>query len=218
MVLRAGEWELPFNGILCRAARGNSSDLGTGGRTNRREGRSRPWSTVRKPARLQVLATRLTQSNKREAKGILSDTLEKNAPPKAARICRGCGASVNRASDHCAACGLLISTAKMQEVSAAGRAAAQSPEAQASRAETLRRNASAQKEWKSKGESISEEAYEREILPRLPKLSISSIATALSVSLSYAADIRKGRRKPHPRHWNTCPVDRHFNGHLISSP
>jgi hypothetical protein len=34
-------------------------------------------------------------------------------------------------------------------------------------------------------------------------LSISAIATALSVSWSYAADIRRGRRCPHPRHWET---------------
>ena len=161
------------------------------------------WSTVKKSARLQVLATRLTQTNKREAKGVSSDSLGKNPAPKPARICRGCGASVNRARDYCAACGLVISTAKMREVSKAGRAAAQSPESQASRAETLRRNANAQREWKKKGKSVSEEAYVRDILPRLPKLSISSIGTALSVSLSYAADIRKGRRTPHPRHWET---------------
>src|SRR6185437_5379099 len=107
----------------------------------------------------------------------------------------------NRASGYCAACGLVISTAKMREVSAAGRIAAQSAEAQASRAETLRRNATARREWKNERQSVSEEAYKRDILPRLPKLSISSIATALSVSLSYAADIRRGRRTPHPRHW-----------------
>jgi ribosomal protein L37E len=161
------------------------------------------WSTVKKPARLQVLATRLTQSNKREAKGVSPDAPEENVPPKPVRICRGCGVSVNRERDYCAACGLAISTAKMREVSKAGRAAAQSREAQASRAETLRRNASAQREWKNKGELVSEQAYEGDILPRIPKLSISSIATALSVSLSYAADIRKGRRTPHPRHWET---------------
>jgi CRISPR-associated endonuclease Cas1 len=174
------------------------------------------WSTVRKPARLQVLATRLTQSNKREAKGVSSDALERNAPPKPPRICRGCGASVNRASNYCAACSLVISSAKMREVNAAGRIAAQSAGAQASRAETLRRNASAQREWKDKGESVNEQAYERDILPRLPKLSISSIATALCVSLSYAADIRKGRRQPHPRHWETLAQMLEDTGHAPS--
>lgn len=174
------------------------------------------WSTVKRPARLQVLATRLTQSNKREAKGVSSDDLRKNTPPKPARICRGCGASVNRASDYCAACGLVISTAKMREISEAGRAAAQSAEAQASRAETLRRNANAQREWKKNGESASEEAYERDILPRLTTLTISSIATALSVSLSYAADIRKGRRTPHPRHWETLSQMLRAAGHPVT--
>ncbi len=174
------------------------------------------WSTVRKPARLQVLATRLTQTNKREAKGVSADSLDKNQSPKPLRVCRGCGASVNRASEYCAACGLVISAANMREVSVAGRIAAQSAEAQASRAETLRRNASAQRAWKNKGESVSDELYRRNIQPRLPKLSISSIATALSVSLSYAADIRRGRRTPHPRHWETLIGMLKAAGHAIT--
>ena len=40
-----------------------------------------------------------------------------------------------------------------------------------------------------------------EIQPRLSKLSVSAIATALRVSWSYAADIRRGKRRPHARHW-----------------
>lgn len=161
------------------------------------------WSTVKKPARLQVPATRLTQSNKREAKGISYKPLKKDEPPKPVRVCRGCGASVNRSSKYCAACGLVISADNMRKINEAGRALGQSPEAQARRAEKLRHNATAQREWKNKGESVSKKAYQQDILPRLSKLTISSIATALSVSLPYAADIRKGRRTPHPRHWGT---------------
>jgi AbiJ-like protein len=60
-------------------------------------------------------------------------------------------------------------------------------------------NALARQEWKSSNEqSISDE---RKVKPALSKLSISAIATALSVSWSYAADIRRGRSRPHARHW-----------------
>jgi CRISPR-associated protein Cas1 len=161
------------------------------------------WSTTNKPNRLSLPATRLTQNRRREAKGVAA-SLPANKPPKPMRVCRGCGASVKRDRDYCAACGLVISTEKIVEVSQVGRVAAQSTQAQASRAETQRRNAIAQYGWKSSnGLRLSEETYDREIQPRLSKLSISAIATALSVSWSCAADIRRGRRRPHARHWET---------------
>jgi hypothetical protein len=100
----------------------------------------------------------------------------------------------------CAACGLVVSTGKILEVGEAGRVAAQSAEAKASRTETQRRNAIAQHAWENSN-GIIDETYALEIQPRLGKLSISTIAAALSVSWSYAADIRTGRRRPHARHW-----------------
>ena len=56
---------------------------------------------------------------------------------------------------------------------------------------------------KTEGRSASVEMYELEIQPRLSRVSISAIATALGVSWSYAADIRRGKRRPHARHWET---------------
>jgi hypothetical protein len=160
------------------------------------------WNTASKKVRSRLPATRLTQTHKREAKGVPAG-VPANTPPKPMRVCRGCGASVKRDRDYCVACGLVVSTDKILEVGEAGRMAAQSLQAQASRAETQRKNAIAQQEWKSDGQSLSVEMYQREIQPRLPKLSISAIATALSVSWSYAADIRRGKRRPHARHWGS---------------
>jgi hypothetical protein len=159
------------------------------------------WSTTRKPNRLGLPAIRLTETRRREAKGVAAN-LPANTPPKPMRICRGCGASVKRDRDYCTACGLVISTQRILEVGEAGRVAAQSAQAQASRAETQRRHTIAQHAWKSSN-GITEEMYACEIQPHLSKLSISAIATALSVSWSYAADIRRGRRRPHERHWET---------------
>jgi hypothetical protein len=138
------------------------------------------WTTVKKTTRLQLPATRLTQSHRREARGLSADLTPNNTSPKPVRVCRGCGASVKRDSDYYVACGLVISTDKIREVGEAGRVAAQTAHAQAGRAETQRRNAIAQQAWKSSnGPRLSEETYKREIQPRLHKLSISAIGTAL---------------------------------------
>jgi CRISPR-associated endonuclease Cas1 len=157
------------------------------------------WSTTSKRARPRIPATRLTQNHKREAKGVSAD-ISANTQPKPMHVCRGCGASVKRDRDYCTACGLVVSTDKILEVGEAGRLAAQSAEAQASRAETQRRNAIAQHAWNNSN-GLTEQTYAQEIQPRLSKVSISAIATALSVSWSYAADIRRGKRRPHARHW-----------------
>jgi len=157
------------------------------------------WSTTVKKATRLGPATRLTQDHKREAKGV-SGNLPAQAPPRAIHVCRGCGACVKRGRDYCTACGLVISTDRILEVGQAGRLAAQSPRAQASRAETQRRNARAQHAWQNSS-GLTLQAYAQEICPRLSKVSISSIATALSVSWSYAADIRRGKGRPHARHW-----------------
>ena len=49
---------------------------------------------------------------------------------------------------------------------------------------------------------LTEEAYVEKIQPLLAKTTLSEIATAISVSIPYASDIRKGKRQPHPRHWS----------------
>ena len=43
----------------------------------------------------------------------------------------------------------------------------------------------------------------RQIQPRLATVTISAVASTLGISESYAADIRTGRHRPHPRHWQT---------------
>jgi hypothetical protein len=48
---------------------------------------------------------------------------------------------------------------------------------------------------------LTEDFYRKEILPKLGKVIIGNIATALEVSYPYASRIRSGRYLPHPRHW-----------------
>jgi CRISPR-associated endonuclease Cas1 len=161
------------------------------------------WSSVQKPSRQRLPATRLTQSHKREAKGI-SGILPTQAPPKPLRICRGCGAPVIYGKNFCSSCGVVIARDELIKSAKRGRIAAQSSEAQARRTETQRRNANAQLTWEKSGSpKISDEVYRNEIQPRLAGVTIPTIMSALNICASYAADIRRGRRRPHPRHWET---------------
>jgi hypothetical protein len=159
-------------------------------------------STVRKQVRSGLPPTRLTQNQRREARGI-STNAPANILPKLMRVCRGCGASVKRDRDYCGTCGLVLATERMPEVARIGRMTAQSSDAQASRTETQHRNAMEQYAW-NKAEHptwLTEKFYVEEIQPRLSKIKLSELMSTLQVCASYAADIRRGKCRPHARHW-----------------
>jgi hypothetical protein len=46
-----------------------------------------------------------------------------------------------------------------------------------------------------------EKTYMSQIQPRLSSVTIAALSSALGICESYAADIRAGQRRPHPRHW-----------------
>jgi len=50
---------------------------------------------------------------------------------------------------------------------------------------------------------LTEECYVQRIQPLLAGKKVREIAEAMQVSKPYAAFIRSGKRRPHPRHWNT---------------
>jgi hypothetical protein len=45
--------------------------------------------------------------------------------------------------------------------------------------------------------------YDNKIQPSLANVAISRISATLGISEPYASEIRAGRRRPHPRHWQT---------------
>jgi CRISPR-associated endonuclease Cas1 len=158
------------------------------------------WSTMRKPGRPP--ATRLTQGSRRAAKGHIYHLPSKPAP-RPEHVCVGCGKPIRSRHDHCADCLVAISTKSLLEAARIGRVAAQSTEAQSRRAETQHRNALAQHAWSSSSQPawLDEEIYVGQIQPLLDGFTNKMIAETLSVSMPYAADVRTGRRRPHPRHW-----------------
>ncbi len=157
------------------------------------------WSTIRRPE--TPLATRLTQSNKREAKGRTCPAPRRASRPE--NICHGCGKHVTKESTHCASCAIEVSRMKMFEVAKQGRLASKSPKSKARLATTQRRQATARWQWdpSTKPDWLISETYTNQVQPRLKEATLSEIATAIGVSIPYASDIRKGRRRPHPRHW-----------------
>ena len=158
------------------------------------------WATIRKPSK--PVATRLTQNNKREAKC---------APPQSPlttvrcqqNICAGCGKPVADTSTHCGTCATELSRERMSEVARQGRIASKSLESRARVSATQRRQQAARWNWNpsSQPDWLTDEVYVKEIQPLLKNSSLSKIASSIGVSLMYASDLRRGRRRPHPRHW-----------------
>jgi hypothetical protein len=162
------------------------------------------WSTIRKPD--APLATRLTQTNKREAKG-KTPSLPTPAP-RPENICLACGKNVTKGSTRCANCAVAVSKKRMLEVARRGRVASKSPKARARVAATQRRHAATWGKWlpSSQPDWLTEDTYTTKIKPLLARSSNAEISRSLQVSIPYAASIRLGRREPHPRHWQTLGV------------
>lgn len=157
---------------------------------------------TRRPSGDNGPATRLTQSRRREARSISGLPPVKNIRPTAS-VCRICGTSIPAGRSYCSQCSVSSATERMAEVSQSGRMAAHTAEAEANRSNTQRQNALARWEWQrsSAAAGIDERVYDKKIQPQLRGLTNAAVASAIGVSLYYAAEIRRGRRQPHPRHW-----------------
>lgn len=160
------------------------------------------WSSSAKLVRGPVPPTRLTQRIKREVKGAPPLPQPIRAPQRE-NLCRGCGNVVANGSVHCAKCAAGVSKERMLEISRKGRIASKSPQSRARIAATQRHQAAGRWNWQpsSKPDWLTDSVFETQIQPRLGSASLSQIASAIGVSLMYASDIRRGRRRPHPRHW-----------------
>ncbi|MBZ5492897.1 MAG: CRISPR-associated endonuclease Cas1 [Acidobacteriia bacterium] len=148
--------------------------------------------------------TRLTQQARREAKGQFYDLPVKRAP-RPQHVCATCGKPIEPRHEHCRDCLVPLSTESLKQAANAGRMAAQSDEAQRRRAETHRKHILAQSAWSPSSQPawLTDKVYSEQILPKFGNLTNKMIAETLGVSMPYAADVRKGKRHPHPRHWQT---------------
>src|SRR6266478_2845228 len=153
-------------------------------------------STARKPARLMLPPTHLTQSHRRQAKGKLSPSIAD--PPRPPRLCQTCGANVTAGHRYCLSCAVAVSTEELVKGAQKGRLASHSSEAQASRAEKGRRHTEARWAWlpSSQPAWLNEQTYRERIRPRLAGVTVRSLAASLGVSIPYASNIRSGMDTP----------------------
>jgi CRISPR-associated endonuclease Cas1 len=161
------------------------------------------WSTVPGASDKRFNATPLTQNRRRAAKGAVIASASKPAPSPPA-ICQQCGKPIRRGTASCAACSKVNSRETLLKAAQKGRIAAQQPQVLARLGQKQRSHRQAELAWKLEDKPVwlDEVIYATQIQPKLASFSISTIAMTLSVSLPYAADIRAGRRRPHPRHWS----------------
>jgi CRISPR-associated endonuclease Cas1 len=161
------------------------------------------WKSTKKPAPPgPSLPTRLTQRRRSEGRG-KEFSLKMTSPSPPPKICLGCGTTTHEGR-HCPTCGRRVSAVKLIELAKQGRVVAQSQGSQAKRSASQTRHEAAKRAWRSKPKRRTwpdEKTYMTQIHPRLLSVTISALSVALGVCESYAADIRTGRRRPHPRHW-----------------
>jgi CRISPR-associated endonuclease Cas1 len=157
---------------------------------------------IKKQVRTGLPATRLTQSVRRDARPTATQASEKKTV-KPMRICRTCGDILKRGQLYCKACALPAAKERFGDVARLGRIASHTDEAEICRAKTRRRHAAALKRWDPTAlpDWLTEEVYREKIQPALAGITVPAIANALGISEPYATNIRKGKRVPHPRHW-----------------
>jgi CRISPR-associated endonuclease Cas1 len=159
------------------------------------------WSANRKAPRDITPPTRLTQQNKREAKGA-APFPRAGRPLEANNLCRGCGKTLRSGRAQCAECAVPEATKHLRDAARIGRTHAHTPEARAREGQKQRQHAKARSLWAptDQWKPIIPQAYAENIQPLLARMSNSAIASAIGVSRWYAGRIRQGQR-PHPRHW-----------------
>jgi hypothetical protein len=159
------------------------------------------WSSTSQPiskSKLtrQLIATRLTQRNKREVKG--SNIFEVKQP-KPEHGCSACGLKIPTGTTRCSKCAKQATRKNFR----AGRKMAQRPEHLAKRSETMRTHRRAIQDWDPFliPAWLTRDIYVKCVVPALASVAKSRVRSALGVSEPYSSDIQAGKRIPHPRHW-----------------
>ncbi len=159
------------------------------------------WSSSRKPESEERIPTRLTQRRRSEGRGNKFLT-QANPILRRQNICQVCGAEgvQNR---YCRSCAVEVSRDNMAQVALIGHLKPKTSKVKARISKTLSDHAVANSWWSPSSIPawLNEEFYVQKIQPQLRIVKVREIAQAMQVSQPYAAFIRSGRRRPHPRHW-----------------
>jgi CRISPR-associated endonuclease Cas1 len=159
------------------------------------------WSTTQERTRSNLPPTRLTQTRRREVKGVGSAPAGRTGP-RLENLCRSCGKTIRDGRKHCVKCALAPATKRLVNAARIGRLAAHNPEARAKQGESERRQAVARASWDPSSQPawLTSELFSQQIQPILAGVSTAAIRSRIGVSRWYAGRIRNGYR-PHPMHW-----------------
>jgi CRISPR-associated endonuclease Cas1 len=159
------------------------------------------WNSSRSRSTNDSVPTRLTQRRRIEGRG---NELRPNrsAVPKRIRVCELCGTEGIR-KRYCRSCAVEISRENMSRAALICHSKPKTSKVKARISKALSDHAVAISWWSpsSLPAWLNEEFYVQKIQPQLRQLKVREIAKAMQVSQPYAAFIRSGRRRPHPRHW-----------------
>jgi hypothetical protein len=159
------------------------------------------WNSRKNADSEQLLPSRLTQRRRSEGRGN-SFRRQAASQPLKIKVCPICGAEGVK-NRYCRSCGVEVSRDNLSRAALIGPATREKARAKARRSKALSDHAVANTWWEpsSLPTWLTAEFYQREIQPKLRTLKVREIAEALHLSQQYAALIRAGRRRPHPRHW-----------------
>jgi CRISPR-associated endonuclease Cas1 len=162
------------------------------------------WGSSRRPAnKRDFVPTRLTQRRRSEGRGN-KFAAKAMMVPRGPKICEVCGAEgvQNR---YCKSCAVEVSRENMARVALIGHSKPKTSKVRGRISKTLSDHAVANSWWSPSSLPVwlNEDYYVKEIQPRLSLIRVREIAEALKISQPYAAFVRSGRRRPHPRHWQT---------------
>jgi CRISPR-associated endonuclease Cas1 len=158
-------------------------------------------SSKKKRNKEERVPTRLTQRRRSEGRGNEFAARPCHVPRRK-RICEVCGAEgvQNR---YCRSCAVEISRENMAQVALIGHSKPKTAKLRARVSQTLSNHAVANSWWSpsSLPAWLNEAFYVQKVQPKLRAIKVREIAKAIQISQPYAAFIRSGRRRPHPRHW-----------------
>ena len=150
---------------------------------------------------IQQLPTRLTHRRRSEGRGNDFE-MQASSAPRQPKICEVCGAEGVK-NRYCRSCAVEASREKMAQVALLGHTKAKSKKTKAHISKVLSDHAVANTWWEpsSMPSWLTKQCYVEQIQPLIRGKKVREIAEAMQVSRPYAAFVRSGRRRPHPRHW-----------------
>jgi CRISPR-associated endonuclease Cas1 len=174
---------------------------------------------VRDEPKLERLPTPLTEANRR------ADRARRHGRPGAASLgrtvkpqprCKRCGGELpTRDRTYCDDCLPHHQREQYQAFVAAGRASRERNQATGAdrshggvagrrRAATMAGRQRERREWEAASDARAAEplVFELEVLPLIQELPLAELVRATGLSRGYLAQVRRGERVPHPRHWS----------------